>query len=130
MTETRKRSPLQPGSTGWLGASIGIALGLGLFALGASSMFREVPLPPPLVIALCVVGALEAVVSWYTIRRVRVAWAFATAIGSTAAVVFLFSAPKIRDGLEVSLTVALMPALVGAVAATLLALASDEVSSS
>ena len=124
------RKPLEPGSPGWMGAAIGIALGLGLLALSASSLFREVPLPTPLVVALCVIGTLEAILGLYTIKRVRIAWAFSTAIGATAAVVFLFSAPKIRDGLEVSLGVALLPALVGALAATLLALAASDVSSS
>ena len=134
MTDAARSGPprkqLDPTSAGWMGAAIGIALGLGLLALGVSSLFREVPLPPPLVVALCVIGVLEAAVSWYTIKRVRIAWAFSTAIGATAAVVFLFSAPKIRDGLEVSLGVALLPALIGALAATLLALAASDMSSS
>lgn len=127
-----KRPPLAPSSIGWWGAALGIALGLGLLGLGllglgASAGFREQPLPLPLVIALCVAGAIQAALSWYTIRRVRVAWAFATAIGGTAAVVFLFSAPKIRDALEVSLGMALLPAAIGAAVATLLALAAAEI---
>jgi hypothetical protein len=122
-----KRPPLAPSSIGWWGAALGIALGLGLLGLGASAGFREQPLPLPLVIALCVAGAIQAALSWYTIRRVRAAWAFATAIGGTAAVVFLFSAPKIRDALDVSLGMALLPAAIGAAVATLLALAAAEI---
>ena len=128
MTDSRMRTTLSIASTGWWGALVGIGLGLALFALGLATALRADPMPLPLTIALCVAGALEASLCWLTMRRVRVAWAFATAIGGTAAVVFLFSAPKIRDALEVSLAVALVPAAIGAIVATLLATAAGEMS--
>jgi integral membrane sensor domain MASE1 len=119
--------PLGSTTAGGVGAMIAIALGVGLFLLGVVSGTRSTPLPMPLTVALCLAGALEAVLGWFTLRRVRAAWAFATSIAGTAAVAFLFSAPKIRNALEVELGVALLPAMVGAVACVLLAYAAPDV---
>ena len=109
------------------GAYLGIVLGLGLFALGVSSALQVRPLPLPLTIALLVGGALEAALCWYASRGVRAAWAFAVSISGTAGLVFLFSAPKIRDALDVSLGVAMLPCVAGAAAAILLSMAENEI---
>lgn len=120
---------LRLGSSGGMGALFAIALGLGLLALGAATALRDEPLPMPLTVALVAAGALEAALGWFTLNRRRGAWAFATSLSGTAAVAFLFSAPKIRDALEVELGVALVPALVGAAACIMLAMAAPDLKS-
>lgn len=119
--------PLGLTTTGGMGAVVAIALGIGLFALGAYSGLKEHPLPMPLTVALCLFGGLLAALAWFALRRVRVAWAFATSLSGTAAVAFLFSAPKIRDALEIELGVALLPSMIGAAACIMLALAAPDV---
>jgi integral membrane sensor domain MASE1 len=121
-----RRPRLQLGSSGGMGALLAIALGLGLLALAAATALRDEPLPMPLTVALVVAGALQAAFGWFTLNRRRGAWAFATSLSGTAAVAFLFSAPKIRDALQVDLGVALVPALVGAAACIMLALAAAD----
>lgn len=113
-------------SAGGLGALVAMALGVGLFALGAVTVLGSDPLPGPLTVALLLAGGLEATLGWYALRRVRAAWAFATSLAGTAALAFLFSAPKIRDALEVELGVALLPSLLGAAACIMLALAAPD----
>jgi predicted PurR-regulated permease PerM len=107
-----------------------MALGIGLFGLGVSSVLQARPLPMPLTIALFIAGALETALCWFAMKGVRAAWAFALSISGTAGLVFLFSAPKIRDALEVSLGVALLPCLAGAAAAIMLAMATGEIKGS
>ncbi len=119
--------PLGLTTTGGMGAVVAMALGAGLFALGAYSGLKSDPLPMPLTIALCVFGGLLAVLGWFALRRVRTAWAFATSLSGTAAVAFLFSAPKIRDALGIELGVALLPSMIGAAACIMLALAAPDV---
>ena len=78
-------------------------------------------------VALLVFGGLQAALGWFAFRLVRAAWAFATSLAGTTAAAFLFSAPKIRDALEVELGIALIPSLVGAAACIMLAMASPDV---
>lgn len=122
--------PLTASSPGRYGAVLGIVLGLGLLGLGVSSVVQAKPLPMPLTIALFIAGSLETALCWFAIRGVRAAWAFALAISGTAGLVFLFSAPKIRDALEVSMAVALLPCLAGAAAAIMLAMSASEIQGS
>ena len=119
-------SPLGMTTVGGMGALVAMALGVGLFALGAVTAPGDHPLPGPLMIALLLAGGLEFALGWFTLRRVRAAWAFATSLAGTASVAFLFSAPKIRDALEVELGVALLPCLVGAAACIMLAMAAPD----
>lgn len=119
--------PLGITTAGGMGAVAAMALGLGLLALGLVTLLGDDPLPPPLTVALLLAGGLEATLGWYALRRVRAAWAFATSLAGTAAMAFLFSAPKIRDALEVELGIALLPSLVGAAACIMLALAAPDV---
>jgi hypothetical protein len=129
MGETKKTRlpPLGLTTTGGVGAVVAIALGLGLFALGAYSGLKPQPLPMPLTVALCLFGGLLAVLAWFALRRVRIAWAFATSLSGTTGVAFLFSAPKIRDALGLELGVALLPSMIGAAACIMLALAAPDV---
>jgi len=126
-TRPARLPPLPAQTPGGMGAILAMLLGVGLLFLGLAGMFRDDPLPMPLTIALCLTGAIEAGLGWLTLLRMRAAWAFATAIAGTAGVAFFFSAPKIRDALEISLGVALVPALVGAAACILLAMAAPDV---
>ncbi len=118
--------PLGITTVGGIGAMVAMALGVGLIALAAVTAPGEHPLPAPLMVALLLAGSLEAALGWYTLRRVRAAWAFATSLAGTSAVAFLFSAPKIRDALEIELGVALLPCLVGAAACIMLAMAAPD----
>ena len=118
--------PLGLTTVGGIGAIAAIALGVGLFLLGAAGALKDDPLPAALVIALLLFGGLQAALGWLAFRRVRAAWAFATSLAGTAAVAFLFSAPKIRDALEVELGIALLPSLVGAAACIMLAMAAPD----
>jgi len=119
--------PLGVTTAGGLGAITAMALGVGLALLGVAGGLKENPLPMPLVVALLLFGALQTVLGWLAFRRVRAAWAFATSLAGTAALAFLFSAPKIRDALEVELGIALLPSLVGAAACIMLAMAAPDV---
>lgn len=127
MTTSRQRLPAS--SPGTWGAVLGDLLGLGLAGIGIDGMLRG-SLPLPLTLGLLVGGLLLAALCGLTFYRVRAAWAFALSICGTSGLVFLFSAPKIRDALDVSLGIALLPCVAGAAAAILLAMASAEIKSS
>ncbi len=118
--------PLGLTTAGGMGAVTAILLGIALLLLGVGGLVREHPLPMPLVVALFLFGGLLAVLGWLSLRRIRTAWAFATSLCGTAALAFLFSAPKIRDALEVEIGIALLPSLVGAAACIMLALAAPD----
>lgn len=113
-------------TAGGMGAITAMLLGVGLVLLGFGAAMRDDPLPTPLVIALFLFGGMQAALGWLSLRRVRLAWAFATSLSGTAAIAFLFGAPKIRSALEVELGVALLPALVAAAASIMLALAAPD----
>jgi hypothetical protein len=114
------RSPAFAGAVGGLG------FGLALFVLGLYVAFRPHPLPLPLVVALTAAGATLAPLCWLTLARSRAAWAFAVSLSGTSALVFLFTAPKIRDAMSVPIGIALVPSLVGAIVITLLAMGADD----
>jgi hypothetical protein len=114
------RSPAFSGAIGGLG------FGLALLVLGIYVGFRPHPLPLPLVLALSVAGLALVPLSWLTLARSRAAWAFAVSLSGTSALVFLFTAPKIRDAMSVPIGIALVPCVVGAVVVTLLAMGADD----
>jgi len=124
---TARLPPLGLTTAGGMGAVVAMLLGVGLVALGAYGALKERPLPAPLTTALLLFGTLLAVLGWFALRRVRLAWAFATSLSGTTAVAFLFSAPKIRDALGMELGIALLPAMIGAAACIMLALAAPDV---
>ena len=120
---------LPASSPGTWGAVLGHLLGLGLVVIGARGFLGD-SLPLPLTIGLVLGGGTMAALCVFAARRVRAAWAFALSMCGTAGLVFLFSAPKIRDALDVSLPLALLPCVAGAAAAILLAMAADEIKGS
>lgn len=125
----RPRSPLPSSSPGAIGAYLGIGLGLGFLVLGVLGGLRAYPLPFPLVLGMVLVGALQIICSWLTLRRARVAWSFAVSMSGTIALVCLFGAPKIRDAMEVGIGVAVLPSVLAAVTTVFLAMAADAISS-
>ncbi len=137
-TETRRRAapeapkarePLPAGSTGAFGAYLGMAFGLTLLILGVMGAIGTVDLPLPLILALCFAGPLQGALCWKALHRSRVAWSFAVALSGTAALVCLFSAPKIRDALGLSIGMAILPAVVALVVCWLLSTAGSAIAS-
>jgi hypothetical protein len=118
--------PLGLTTAGGMGAITAMLLGAGLVLLGFGAAMRDHPLPMPLIIALFLFGGLLGTLGWLSLRRVRAAWAFATSLSGTAAIAFLFGAPKIRNALKMELGIALLPALVAAAACVMLALAAPD----
>ena len=108
----RPRSPLPGSSPGAIGAYLGVGLGIGFLILG-----------------MILVGALQVVCSWLTLRRARVAWSFAVSMSGTIALTCLFGAPKIRDAMEIGIGVAMLPSVLAAVTTIFLAMAADAISS-
>ena len=125
----RPRSRLPSSSPGAIGAYLGIGLGLGFLALGVLGSLRTHPLPFPLVLGMVLFGALLTVCAWLTLRRARVAWSFAVSMSGTIALTCLAGAPKIRDAMEVSIGVAMLPSLLAAVTTIFLAMAADAIAS-
>lgn len=128
MTETQKRS-----SGSWLPRShpsffaglAGIVVGLGMLGFSVY-LFLFASTPAPLNLALGIVGLVNAATSLFTLQAVRVAWAFALSINGTAAVVFLFSAPRLRDAAGIPIIAALIPCLIFAAIVLMHALEPDE----
>ncbi len=118
------RTPLPPGSSGAFGAYLGMAFGLTLVTLAAMGAIGKVDLPVPLILALFLAGPLEGVLCWKVLHRSRAAWSFAVALSGTTALVCLFSAPKIRDALGLSIGMAILPAAIALVVCWLLATAA------
>ena len=111
MTTTASTARLSPGSPAHIGSIAGLLAGLGLVACGVYFMLAA-STSLTLNISLIVMGIAEFATSFYTLKRLRVAWSFALSINGTAFVVFLFTAPRIRDTAEVSIGVALIPCLI------------------
>ena len=123
------RQRLTMDSTAYWGAWGGVAMGGALLGLGLLSLFRGSSLPLPLTIALTVAGGLQGLLSFFTLQRRRAAWSFALSLSGTAALAFLFTAPKIRDTMHVSIAVALIPCAVGTLLTLLLAMSPLDSSS-
>lgn len=124
-TQSSAPGRLSKGAPAWSAAAAGLLLGaaiavFGAYLIGWSSM------PGALGVALVIFGIMEGLVGFYTLRRVRVAWAFALSMNATAFVVTLFGAPKIRDAAEIASAAAAVPCLVFGVLTLLLALSSDD----
>lgn len=109
----------------FVACAFGILIGLGLIGF-ALYLIATTNTPIVMDVALIVIGLTECAASFYTIYRIRVAWAFALSINGTAFVVFLFSAPRIRDAAEVSIAVALIPCLIFGVLVLLHSLHTEE----
>ena len=101
---------LSPASPSFAAAVIGGLAGLALVAFSIH-LVANADTTQPLNVAIALLGITQLACSYFTLRLVRVAWAFALSINGTAAVVLLFSAPRIRDAAEVSILVALVPCM-------------------
>jgi threonine/homoserine efflux transporter RhtA len=121
-------SSTQPGPSSPLrfAALLGGLVGVGLFGLGLSLLFRSATPNLPLGIAVLILGFLETVLAWYAVKRSRPAWAFALSVNGTSLLVFLFGAPKVRDASGLPIGVALIPPVVFAVVLALYAMSADE----
>ena len=126
-TTTASADRLSPGSPSHIGSIAGLLAGLGLIAGGiyfmlAASSSTSITLN----ISLIVMGIAEFATSFYTLKRLRVAWSFALSINGTAFIVFLFTAPRIRDTAEVSIGLALIPCLIFGAMVLMHALHTDD----
>ena len=108
------------------GCYLGLLAGLALAGYGLSILVSGTAQSLPFKLAFLAGGVLECVLCVHALRRSRVGWSFATALSGTAAVVFLFGAPKVRDGLEVSIALGFIPCLVFSVITVLLALGFED----
>jgi len=104
---------------------LGFAVGVCFFVYGVYLMFLG-DKPMPFAFTMLIGGAVNSLVSAYALRRSRVAWSFALSLNGVAAVVFLFGAPKIRDGLDLHILIALMPCIALSVATVMYWLAADQ----
>jgi hypothetical protein len=119
------KGQLSSSSPAFFASILGILVGAFMTLFGAY-LLQKGGNPLPLSIAVLCVGAIEVAASFYTLQRVRVAWAFALSINATAAVVFLFTSARLRDALELHLLLALVPALTFGLIVLLHALHSEE----
>lgn len=119
------RSLLRMDSPSFAAAIFGALVGLGLIAFTVH-LFANTGASLPLAISIGVLGIAQLATSYFVVRVVRVAWAFALSINGTAAVVLLFSAPRIRDALDVSIGLALVPCVVASVIVVLHSLAPED----
>jgi hypothetical protein len=120
------REWIQGKSPGFVGATAGILVGLLVFGYGVMSFVDPVPPPLPKSVAMVVLGALEMLLCYFCMRRVRVAWSFAVSLNGVATVIFLFGAPKVRDAFDVNMLLGLLPMAVFLAITALLAAATDD----
>lgn len=113
-------------SPAFIAAGLGMLAGVCLFGYGVWSMFQPEPPPAPFSVSMALAGAVEWLVCFMAVRRSRAAWSFALALNGTGCAVFLFGAPKVRDGLETSLAIGLAPAVIFLVITILFGMASNE----
>jgi hypothetical protein len=118
---------LTAGSLGWIGLVCAAVLGLGLLCSGLYALAIGADAPKPLIVSLLLVGSLQIGLSWLVLGRNRAAWAFLLSSVGTAALIFLFASPRLRDAFDVALPLALLPSTAFALTTIFLALASDEI---
>lgn len=100
--------------------------GVAFFGAALVVMTAKTPPPAPLWVALFVIGFSDALCSFLTTRRKRLAWSFATSLNGTMALVMLLAAPKLRDIVDVPLIIAVLPAVYLTVVTSLLAVSAPE----
>lgn len=105
---------------------LGSLLGFGMILLGVWLFSASSAVSGTLSVAVIVVGVIELASSFYMLKAHRVAWAFSMSINGTAAVVFLFSTPRIRDAADLSLGLSAIPFVLFAVVVSLSAMSSEE----
>lgn len=124
-TNTAPKALLSAAHPAFIGGVAGALFGLGMMGFALYLAFAT-NRPMPLYIAVFVVGSANLAASVFTVRAVRVAWAFALSINGTGALVFLFASPRIRDAMDVSIGYALIPCAVSFVITILHALESED----
>ncbi len=122
---SKSGAALSASSPSFTAALLGALIGLGLLVF-STHLFLNAHTSYPLNLAIAALGLGELACSYFVVRAVRVAWAFALSINGTAAVVLLFSAPRIRDAAEVSIALALLPSLLAFVIVILHSLKPEE----
>ncbi len=126
-TKTLPTNTLSASSLAYIAASLGCVLGLATIILGAWLLVVKPPsISITLSVSVVVMGVIELGASYFTLQGKRVAWAFMMSINGTAAVVFLFSAPRIRDAADLSLSLAAVPCLLFAIVVGFGAFSSDD----
>lgn len=119
------RQNISSSSPAFIASVLGLIIGAFMLCSGAYLLVAG-DMPITLGIAVVCVGIMEGAASYYTIRRFRVAWAFALSINGTAFVVFLFSSARIRDAVGTNILLALVPCLIFGLVVLLHALHSEE----
>lgn len=104
---------------------LGLLLGLGLVG-GGLYLFAKAGTPAPLNTAVVLLGLTELATAYFALHHNRVAWAFALSINGTVATVLVFSAPRIRDWAEISIGVAMVPAVIFGILTLLHALKPED----
>ena len=126
--QTPTPAPDQPGNQSYahIGAYLGIATAIAILAYTFNMFFTGSEDPMPFKLAGLVVGGLQLLLCVQSLQKKRAAWAFALSLNGTLAVVFLFGAPKVRDGLDLSLMLSMLPCISFAVITSLLATGADD----
>ncbi len=123
--ESSSRASLSASSPAFYASILGLIVGA-LMVVSGGYLLASTSTPLTLGIAVICVGVIEFAASFYTLKSLRVAWAFSLSINGTGFVVFLFSSARIRDAAEANIGVALLPALIFALIVILHALHSEE----
>jgi hypothetical protein len=93
---------------------------------GVQLFFAAQPRPMPYTVSTLIIAGLELALPWFVLRRSRPAWSFLLSLNGTLAVVTLFGATRMRDTYEVSIGIALLPAVVFALICTFAAMAHED----
>src|SRR5688500_17718009 len=91
-----------------LGLALSALLGIGMTAIGLLSAGKAQAL---LTIVHLVIGPLALWLTWKAFRRSRAAWAFLVALQSVLTIYYVFGGPTFKKLLDVSLGVAMFPAV-------------------
>ncbi len=124
-TTTVAKGKLETSTPAFFAAILGLIIGAFMMLFGAY-LLGNGGTPYPLGIAIVCVGAMEIGTSIYTLKRIRVAWAFAISLNATSFLVFLFCSARIRDAFGVHFVFALIPAATFGLIVLLHALHSEE----
>lgn len=117
---------LPSSSPGFIGAAMGMLIGMTLFGYGVWSFFAPDPPPMPQSFALVVAGFVEWTTCFFTMRMVRAAWAFAVSINGTGVLLFLFGTPQVRDAFGVGIGLAFLPAVAFLLVTILLVVSAED----
>jgi hypothetical protein len=117
---------LESRSPAFIAAGIGMLAGLCLSGYGLFGLVAIPDFSGPLAVSLLVGGALDWLFCFLAVRRSRLGWAYAVSFNGVGFAVFLFGAPKVRDGLNTNLAIGLLPAVAFLTVTLLFALSAHE----